>query len=182
MGYEKVPIEFYPIQHQQNVLEPASPLDYDNLAKNIQHVMLLNQNETASNYDSGAEEIEATPSASSCEGIHINNCHSRQELESDNDSNVENILNGTKFTVTMYYGSSQNEHYIGPDSLTAMAKQIFESVGPSGRNKDYLFNLAKAMRQINDAALDDHLAELEEAVRDLEIQFNLKSPPVPMEL
>ena len=47
-----------------------------------------------------------------------------------------------------------------------MAKTIQTSIGPSGKNIDYLYNLAKAMRHID---LDDeHIFELEKAVQNLE--------------
>lgn len=95
------------------------------------------------------------------------------------------------FQVTMYYGSSQNEHFLGPASLSSLAQQIWESEGPSGRNKDYLFNLVQAMRAIqeglpssqitaadpvksssmNHDIIDAHLAEVEAAVMKLEENF-----------
>ena len=70
------------------------------------------------------------------------------------------------FTVTVYVGETSHRQYAGPDSLEVMAKTIQTSIGPSGKNIDYLYNLAKAMRHID---LDDeHIFELEKAVQNLE--------------
>jgi cation transport regulator ChaC len=178
MGYEKVPIEFHPIpSHPQNVLEPASPFDYNNVAKNL---VANRPDRLALNEDTEEDEgiSLVTPSSSgqspsSPDGI----------LEySDNDSHAHEISQGKVFTVFMYYGSSENEHYIGPAPVESMAKQIFESIGPSGKNKEYLFKLCQAMRQICDEAMDNHLVELEDAVRELEVEYNLRSPGTPIEL
>lgn len=46
-----------------------------------------------------------------------------------------------------------------------MAAQIAAAVGPSGPNREYLFNLAEAMRGIG--VDDPHLRELESMVRDI---------------
>jgi hypothetical protein len=42
--------------------------------------------------------------------------------------------------------------------------------------------LCQAMRQICDEAMDNHLVELEDAVRELEVEYNLRSPGTPIEL
>jgi len=211
MGYEKVPIDFHPIpNHPQNNLEPASPLDYDNLTRTLKQSLQKeskftydtteDKSATESAYDSGADDIaneneeqiesppekviNLVPDATNSSGAPSVSEQESQfaAADSDNASNTEEIQQGLPFSVTMYYGSNQNEHFIGPDSLLAMSKQIHESVGPSGTNKDYLFNLSKAMRSICEEAFDGHLAELEIAVRDLEAQFELRSPSTPMEL
>jgi cation transport regulator ChaC len=46
-----------------------------------------------------------------------------------------------------------------------MASQIHQSAGPSGRNIDYLLELADALRALQ--AEDDHVYELEAAVRKI---------------
>ena len=54
----------------------------------------------------------------------------------------------------------------GPASLEVMAETILTSVGPSGKNIEYLYNLASAMRTIDPN--DEHIFQLEKAVRCLE--------------
>ena len=47
-----------------------------------------------------------------------------------------------------------------------MAETILTSVGPSGKNIEYLYNLANALRAIDPN--DEHIFQLEKAVRGLE--------------
>lgn len=54
----------------------------------------------------------------------------------------------------------------GLTSLEEMAKTILTSVGPSGRNIDYLYNLSSALQQIDPD--DEHIFTLEKKVRELE--------------
>ncbi|TRY63000.1 hypothetical protein TCAL_08296 [Tigriopus californicus] len=68
--------------------------------------------------------------------------------------------------VTLYIGDRTHRQYAGPDTLENMSQTIFTSIGPSGPNKEYLYNLAKVMRDIDPS--DKHLFELEEAVLAIE--------------
>ncbi|CAG8779700.1 5965_t:CDS:2 [Gigaspora margarita] len=54
----------------------------------------------------------------------------------------------------VYIATTKNESYIGPASLESMALQIHQSVGPSGPNNEYLFNLASALRELAPDAHD----------------------------
>ena len=44
---------------------------------------------------------------------------------------------------------------------------FFLEIGPSGANKDYLLNLAHALRIVAPTGTDQHLFELESKVKDL---------------
>ena len=65
-----------------------------------------------------------------------------------------------------YIAASDNHAFLGPASLDEMAAQILESVGPSGSNRDYLYDLGEALRQLD--AHDAHVFELEAQVRKRE--------------
>ena len=67
------------------------------------------------------------------------------------------------YSVVVYVGDESHPQYAKPSSVQEMAKTICYSQGPSGLNKDYLYNLAAALRQIH--VHDDHVFELEKAVK-----------------
>lgn len=69
--------------------------------------------------------------------------------------------------VMVFVGSSQEELFLGDASLNIMAKQISECQGPSGPNYEYLFKLAEFMRVEAPKAEDEHLFQLEKAVKKL---------------
>lgn len=68
--------------------------------------------------------------------------------------------------VIMYVATQANDSYAGDVwEVASIAKQIFSSAGPSGPNREYLFNLAAAMEQLFPGAVDEHLEELVASVR-----------------
>ena len=62
----------------------------------------------------------------------------------------------------VYVAPIDNHAFLGDAPLDEMARQIRESVGPSGRNVDYLLELAEALRGLE--AHDPHVFALERAV------------------
>ncbi|ORX61648.1 ChaC-like protein [Hesseltinella vesiculosa] len=81
------------------------------------------------------------------------------EAEEDQEPIVKNAL--------VYIATTENEAYVGPAPMQEIAKQIFDTHGPSGWNAEYLLNLAEAVREISPQAKDDHLFELETLVKQL---------------
>ncbi|KAF9085816.1 Cation transport regulator-like protein 2 [Mortierella sp. GBA35] len=67
----------------------------------------------------------------------------------------------------VYIGSTDNSEFAGPAPLDRIAQQIYSSHGPSGANKDYLLNLAHALRIVAPTGTDQHLFELESKVKEL---------------
>ncbi|XP_028775005.1 gamma-glutamylcyclotransferase 2-3 isoform X2 [Neltuma alba] len=58
---------------------------------------------------------------------------------------------------------SVNKNYLGPASVEEIARQITRAEGPSGPNRDYLFQLEKALLQIG--CQDKHVMDLANEVR-----------------
>jgi cation transport protein ChaC len=71
------------------------------------------------------------------------------------------------FELEIYIGTPSNPYFLGPAPTTDIARQILDAVGPSGRNDEYLFQLAEAMKSIAPSVYDRHLYELELEVRRL---------------
>ena len=69
------------------------------------------------------------------------------------------LRDGGQIGAVVYIATEDNFAYLGPASSSAIAAQIAASVGPSGRNIDYLTELARALRERD--IDDDHVFELE---------------------
>ena len=62
----------------------------------------------------------------------------------------------------VYLAGEDNAAYLGPASEAEIARQIATSHGPSGPNRDYLLNLAAALRELGFE--DAHVFALERAL------------------
>ena len=67
----------------------------------------------------------------------------------------------------VYVGLPENPAFVGPQPLDELAERIFLSEGPSGRNDEYLFRLADAVRALTPESADHHLFTLEQKVLTL---------------
>ncbi|KAI5992225.1 ChaC-like protein [Pisolithus albus] len=67
-----------------------------------------------------------------------------------------------------YVGRPHNPSFVGSEPLGDLADRIWRSVGPSGRNKDYLYQLAECVRKLAPVSFDSHLFTLEDRVRELD--------------
>jgi len=68
----------------------------------------------------------------------------------------------------VYIATEENSAFLGAASERAIAQQIAASHGPSGRNRDYLVDLAHALRELgmddpHVFAIERHLSEIEGA-------------------
>lgn len=72
------------------------------------------------------------------------------ELQFDDDQQREGLV---------YIATAENEAFLGPASEAEIARHIAASSGPSGPNRDYLLQLAAALRELD--ADDPHVFDIE---------------------
>lgn len=76
--------------------------------------------------------------------------------------NLTNLDPKSIGNIVIYVATKENDSYAGHrNDLNDIANQIFEANGPSGTNREYVFRLAEAMRQLFPHHYDEHLFELE---------------------
>lgn len=66
----------------------------------------------------------------------------------------------------VYIAPEDNKAFLGSASEEEIAKHIFNSEGPSGKNKDYVFQLADALRTLDES--DEHVLLIEHFLHELE--------------
>lgn len=72
------------------------------------------------------------------------------------------LESGKVVTGTFYVAGRDNHAFLGPSDPDAMAAHIAGARGPSGTNRDYLLELATALRKIGEE--DAHVTDLERRV------------------
>ena len=75
---------------------------------------------------------------------------------------VEIAFDSESVAGVVYRAHENNPAFLGPAPMEEMAAQIHRSVGPSGSNRDYLLELADALRRLGYS--DAHVFELEARV------------------
>lgn len=70
----------------------------------------------------------------------------------------------------VYIGLPENPQFLGPQDPDALAKKILGSKGPSGENREYLFNLEEALLGLSAESQDRHISDLVKRCKDIEAQ------------
>ncbi|KAJ7082599.1 ChaC-like protein [Mycena epipterygia] len=83
---------------------------------------------------------------------------------------IYGVVDGVEAAIipNCYVGRKDNPSFIGSEPLPALAHRIWVSEGPSGPNKEYLYKLADAVRQLSPDSHDSHLFALEDMVKALD--------------
>lgn len=68
----------------------------------------------------------------------------------------------------VYIGTPENEQFVGPQDPEKLAAHILQSIGPSGLNKEYLWNLEIALNQLSSESGDEHITDLSKRARRID--------------
>ncbi|KAF2132782.1 ChaC-like protein [Dothidotthia symphoricarpi CBS 119687] len=68
----------------------------------------------------------------------------------------------------VYIGLPENPQFLGPQDPGELARHILQSRGPSGENREYLFNLQDALVGLGAESGDAHVADLVRRCREIE--------------
>lgn len=66
----------------------------------------------------------------------------------------------TSLRCLVYIGLPENPQFLGPQDPDVLARRILDSRGPSGENREYLFNLDSALAGLSRESGDAHVADL----------------------
>ncbi|KAM0330008.1 hypothetical protein ACHAQA_004177 [Verticillium albo-atrum] len=83
----------------------------------------------------------------------------------DGDITTTTKAHASTIRTLVYIGTPDNDQFTGPQDPQALAAHIRHSVGPSGLNTDYLFNLDQALDELSPDSGDDHIRDLTRRVR-----------------
>lgn len=75
---------------------------------------------------------------------------------------------GKAIKCLVYIGLPDNPQFLGPQDPQALAEHIVKSRGPSGENKDYLYELEAALNGLSEESGDEHISDLARRCREIE--------------
>ncbi|KAF2835512.1 ChaC-like protein, partial [Patellaria atrata CBS 101060] len=74
----------------------------------------------------------------------------------------------TPISCLVYIGLPSNPQFLGLQDPQALAARILKCRGPSGENREYLYQLEAAMKELCPESGDDHITDLTERCRAIE--------------
>ncbi|EME43923.1 hypothetical protein DOTSEDRAFT_88237 [Dothistroma septosporum NZE10] len=82
---------------------------------------------------------------------------------------------GKTIKCLVYIGLPDNPQFLGPQDPQALAEHIVKSRGPSGENKDYLYELDAALQDLSPESEDEHVSDLARRCRQIEFNEGMKA-------
>lgn len=78
------------------------------------------------------------------------------------------LPSGQTVKCLVYIGLPDNPQFLGPQDPQALAEHIVSSNGPSGENREYLYQLDEALRGLSVESEDEHVGDLARRCREVE--------------
>ncbi|EOD49587.1 putative -like protein [Neofusicoccum parvum UCRNP2] len=75
----------------------------------------------------------------------------------------------------VYIGLPSNPQFLGPQDPQALAEHIVGSRGPSGENKEYLYQLEEALVGLSAESGDEHITDLARRCREVEAREGVEA-------
>ena len=69
----------------------------------------------------------------------------------------------------VYIGMPDNPQFLGAQDPAEVAKTINDRIGPSGENREYLFQLEQALLSLSADSGDEHVSDLARRVRAMPV-------------
>lgn len=92
----------------------------------------------------------------------------RQTHDAANKNGVKREPFPQQIHCLVYIGLPDNPQFLGPQDPQALAEHIVRSRGPSGENKDYLYQLEEALNALSPDSCDEHVTDLARRCREAE--------------
>lgn len=73
----------------------------------------------------------------------------------------------------VYIGLPDNPQFLGPQDPQELAEHIIKSRGPSGENKEYLYQLEEALDGLSVESGDEHISDLARRCREIEARTSI---------
>nr|POF19904.1 putative glutathione-specific gamma-glutamylcyclotransferase 2 [Quercus suber] len=81
---------------------------------------------------------------------------------------VNGELSQDNINCLVYIGLPENPQFLGPQDPQTLAEHIVRSRGPSGENKEYLYQLEAALDGLSQESSDEHITDLARRCRQAE--------------
>ncbi|KAF2634911.1 ChaC-like protein [Massarina eburnea CBS 473.64] len=75
----------------------------------------------------------------------------------------------TPINCLVYIGLPENPQFLGPQDPDVLARHILKSRGPSGENREYLFQLEEALLGLSKESSDAHISDLVRRCKMIEV-------------
>lgn len=112
--------------------------------------------------------VHTTPFHQADMTVTYQTVHTSSSTATTNPSSASKVVVPDKIQCLLYIGLPTNPQFVGPQDPQALAEHIMRSRGPSGENREYLYQLGEALEGLSDESGDEHVRDLIRRCREIE--------------